>query len=72
MKMYSSENRKLAISILNEMFDKIDYEKFLDIFDDKFNWFAFLGITEEDYKNISSRVHTERVISEKEKVLTKI
>ena len=70
--MCCRENRELAISVLNEMFDMIDYEKFLDIFDDKFNWFAFLGITEEDYIKISSRVHMERVTSENAKVLTKI
>lgn len=68
------KNKALARSILNEMFSKIDYESFLDIFTDTYNWFAFLGISEEDYKSLSLKVSKERISSEKterQKVLTR-
>ena len=35
-------DKELARIILDDMFKKIDYDKFLDMFNDKFNWFAFL------------------------------
>ncbi len=69
--MYS--DKKLAQIILEEMFDKMDYEKFLDVFSDKYNWFAFLGVSEEDYQDLSLKVNLERSneTSLKKKVLTR-
>lgn len=69
-----SSEKELAQTILNLMFDKIDYEKFLDVFNDKYNWFAFLGVSEEDYQDLSSKVYLEREkkdVPVKKKVLTR-
>lgn len=64
-------DKKLAHDILEEMFEKIEYDKFLDMFSDKFNWFAFLGVSEEDYQDLSLKVNLEREPSAKQKVLTR-
>ena len=64
-------DKELARIILDDMFKKIDYDKFLDMFNDKFNWFAFLGVSEEDYQELSLKVNLERKTSVKQKVLTR-
>lgn len=54
------QNKILVRKIAEELLTKIDSEPFLHIFDDRFNKFGYLGITEQDYQDLARRVRQAR------------
>ena len=68
--MYNN-NEELAREVVNELVKKIGLDLFLDIFKDRYNWFAALGLPEKDYHELSLMVNEERICDDKKKILTK-
>lgn len=66
------EKKKLARKVAEEIFENMDYEFFLNIFKDKYNWFACLGISEDIYEKLAKEVNLQRTAIEDEKNKTKI
>jgi len=62
----NEEIKLLAKNYFKILEKKLDSEAFLNIFNDKYNWFASLGLSEEDYQKIATNVKFYRDVIEKE------
>lgn len=59
-KWLEDQNKKLAKQAADTIFEKMNYEFFLNIFNDHFNWFGSLGLNEEDYKQLAFEVKMQK------------
>ena len=59
-KWLDAQNKALAKQAATTIFEKMDYEFFLNIFNDSFNWFGSLGLKEADYKQLSFEIKMQK------------